>query len=285
MSKTTNIRDNFIKVNLYNDAEIGGRIYAQLCHLFPDALLSDQKDRFFQHTFHVMHKLMATKYHLENYKKIEEAQYLQAKQQFKKNPHETREALELIFEIEAFLFQIKSSLDMLVKLLRPAIGDKVVKTKTYSDKGDDLINGLNQYKKKKGVNTVAVDNLIYLIEDHKKTWISKVITLRDELNHDKGLREYKFMPRRLPNGEVVVIKPTLKKMNTLDFLKQVYSNNLIFHQDFMVLSLALTSPSQMFLDKEDPQIAIGMYGEKVGKYIVFCWRMFTEGNKLNQESL
>lgn len=257
---------------MYDDLEIGGRVYAQICHLFPDAFLSDQKDRFFQHTFNVMHKLMATKYHFENYKRIEESQYKQAKKQFKKNPHGTREALELIFEIEAFLFQIKSSLDMLVKLLRPTIGDNVVKTTTYSNKGDDLIKGLNQYKKKQDANIEAVDNLIQIITDHKKDWIEKTITLRDELNHDRGLRDYKFMPKKLSNGNVVVIKPTLKKMNTIGFLKTVYSNNLIFHQDFTALSLALTVPKQIFLANEDLKNPIKEYGEKIGQYVKFCWK-------------
>lgn len=262
----------FIKVSLWNDVEIGGRIYAQLCHLFPEAFLSEQKDRFFQHAFTVMHKLTDTKYHFENYKRLENEQYNHAKRQFKRNPHETREAIELIFEIEAFLFQVKSSLDMLVKLLRPILGDGVVKTKTYSKKGDDLINGLKQYKKNKNAIVEVVDMLIRLIEDHKLLWIQKVVELRDELNHDKGLRDYKFLPQVLPNGNISVVKPKFKNMEAVNFLSTVYSNNLIFHQNFMALSLALKAPSVIFLAEENPENTISMYGAKIGPYIKFCWR-------------
>ena len=262
----------FIKVNLYNDVEIGGRIYAQFCHLFAEVLLSDQKDHFYQHALTVMHKLTATKYHFENYKKLEFEQYNHAKRQFKRNPHETREAIELIFEIEAFLFKVKSSLDMLVKLLRPILGDGVVKTKTYSNKGDDLINGLCQYKKSKNANAGAVDKLIRLVEDSKQTWIQKAVELRDELNHDKGLRDYKFIPQVLSNGDITVVRPRFKNMEAVNYLSTVYSSNLIFHQDFMAHSLALKAPQAIFLAEETPKNTIEMYGPKIGPYVKFCWR-------------
>ena len=139
---------------MWEDDEIGGRIYLQLCNLFVDQIVSDQKDSFFRHAFSVMHKLTATKYHLNNYEKIEQKQFQQARRKFKKNPNETRESFELIFELESFLYQVKSSLDMLIKLLEPIIGAGTVRTKTYSNKGEDLIKGLVQYKKKKGVGGV-----------------------------------------------------------------------------------------------------------------------------------
>jgi len=109
---------------LWDDPEICGRIYLQAVHLFANQLLADQWDVFFSHTSSVMHKLSATKYHLNNYCRIEEAEF----QSLKTNPPSTDkafEAFELIFEIEAFLFQIKSSLDMLAKLLIPIIGNEV----------------------------------------------------------------------------------------------------------------------------------------------------------------
>jgi len=134
------------------DEEIGGRIYLQMCALFFDALLAEDKERFMLHAISVMHKLAATKYHLNNYQRIERQHYENARRTFKKNPHKTREAFELIFELEAFVFQIKSSLDMLVKLVDPVVGPDIIKTRTYSNEGDDLIKGLEQYKKKKGVN-------------------------------------------------------------------------------------------------------------------------------------
>lgn len=158
---------------MWDDDEISGRIYLQLCNLFPETFLFDQKDKFLNHAFSVMHKLTATKYHRDNYKRIEKSQYEEAKRKFKKQAIETREAFELIFELEAFLYQVKSSLDMLIKLLIPIIGDGIVRTKTYSNKGDDLIKSLTQYKKKKEVHIEMVDNLTNLVKVHKEGWLEK----------------------------------------------------------------------------------------------------------------
>ena len=152
---------------MWNDDEINGRIYLQLFNLFANELLSDNKELFFKYASSCMHKLTATKYHLENYRNIEEKQFVEASELFKNDPSTTREAFELIFELEAFLFQIKSSLDILVKLLDPIIGNHRVKTKTFGDKGNNLIKGLRKYKKQNGTNEVAVDNLINIIEYHQ----------------------------------------------------------------------------------------------------------------------
>src|SRR5216684_8146251 len=84
----------FVK-QLWTDKEIGGRMYMQLSHLFPQQLLQDQKDRFFKHAFAAMHKLSAMKYHLENYSRIEEEQYKKSVDAFQKSQTELREAFEL----------------------------------------------------------------------------------------------------------------------------------------------------------------------------------------------
>jgi hypothetical protein len=73
----------FLLVKMWDDDEISGRIYLQFCNLFPEAFLSDQKDKFLNHAFSVMHKLTATKYHRDNYKRIEKSQYNEARRKFK----------------------------------------------------------------------------------------------------------------------------------------------------------------------------------------------------------
>lgn len=260
---------------MWEDDEITGRIGIQLQHLFAQELLSDQKDRFYTHAFSVMHKLSALKYHLKNYERIESAQYQLARVLFEKYPHKTREAFELIFEAEAFLFQVKSALDMLVKLVDPVIGDHRVKTHTFANDGDDLIKGLRQYTKQNGVNVNGVEDLIKVIELHQEGWIRKAIELRDEFNHVKGLNDYMFLPKKLPSGEVIPVKPTLKGIGTLKFFKVIYSNSAVFHQDFMVYSLALKAPAALFLAPEDEQRAIEQW-KHFGKYVKFCWGMSVE---------
>jgi hypothetical protein len=56
---------------MWDDNEIGGRIFLQVQNLFVEAILANQKDIFFTHAFSVMHKLTATKYHLKNYERLE----------------------------------------------------------------------------------------------------------------------------------------------------------------------------------------------------------------------
>ncbi|HZK69990.1 MAG TPA: hypothetical protein VFD03_00535 [Clostridia bacterium] len=257
---------------MYDNNEISGKIYCQLCNLFIEALLQEDKDFFMGYSLNIMHKLNAIKYHLNNYKKIEEIQYQKTKQLLKKGKINQDEQLELIFELEAFLFQIKSSLDMLTKLLIPIIGRNMIHTQTYGDKGDKLIKGLEQYKKKTGVNIEAVDNLITLMKDAKDSWLENVISARDKLNHLEGLRNYNFNHRTLINGQLVVEKPKFDDMNTVHYMELVYSNNLDFHQDFIVLALAIKTPSCFCIIPKDPKEAIQEYGE-LGKYIKYAWGM------------
>ena len=269
-------RTEFMIVKMWEDQEIGARIYLQACNLFVGGLLlKEQKDRFFTHAFAVMHKLSATKYHLENYRRIEAEQLEEAKRHFSKDASRTREAFELIFELEAFLFQVKSSLDMLVKLLRPILGQHVVKTHTYGNKGEDLIKGLRQYRKKGGVNLEAVDRLIDLAESHKDGWLQRTVELRDELIHIEGLRNYQYRPMKLNDGSIVAQKPRFKNFDTLKTLEIIYQNNLIFHQDFMAFSLALLVPPGIVLGPETESEVASGFPPEMAKYIRWCWRLVT----------
>lgn len=258
---------------LWDDDEIGGRIYLQICNLFPEALLKNEKDRFFKHAFTVMHKLTATKYHIKNYQRIENEQFNHFKKAFKKDPGHTREAFELIFELEAFLFQIKSSLDMLVKLMNPVLGEGIVRTHTYSNKGDDLVKGLTQYKNKNGVKVSAVDDLIGLIKEDKQVWIDRVIQIRDRLNHVEGLSDYHFTPAKLPNGEIVPLKPKFDGTDTLKFMKTIYENNLGYHQDFMCLALAVIAPGLCLVPEETTRMNQAFGNHNSAQFVKWGWGM------------
>jgi len=260
----------FVK-RLWTDKEISGRMYMQLAHLFPEAFLQDQKDRFFGHAFAAMHKLSAMKYHLENYSRIEEEQYKQSLETFQKRQPELREAFELIFELEAFLFQMKSSLDMLVKLLVPAIGPGLVKTHTYENAGDSLLKGLRQYSRgSRAKNKQGVENLCRVVEIHRDNWIEKAVSLRDEVNHVEGVSNYHFLPRNLPDGKIDAERPRFKGIETLPFMRLIYHNALVFHQDFMVYTLTLKAPPVFALGAQDPKSAEEMF-PGYGQYVPFCW--------------
>jgi len=256
---------------MWNDPEIRGRIYLQLCHLFANEIIAEERELFFSHCFSVMHKLTAIKYHMDNYKRIEKQQFKEAMRSFKKNPQQTFEAFELIFEMEAFLFQVKSSLDMLIKLMIPVVGPHFFKTYTFHKQGDNLIKGLDQYKKKKGVYIEAVDDLKNLTAMHKEGWIKTVVDWRDELNHEKALRDYKFLPRRMPNGLIVPIKPKFKGHDTTKLMSTIYYNCIEYHQDFMSFALAIKAGPMFTLMPERQERVLEIFKTDAAIFIKWVW--------------
>jgi hypothetical protein len=231
--------DEFVVVQMWSDEEIGGRIYLQMCNLFAQAVLKEEHGAFMEHAMSVMQKLTATKYHLANYQRLEVEEKAIAEGLYKRGSANRREAFPLIFELEAFLFQVKSSLDMLAKLLGPTIGHGNVKTSTYGAKGDGLIKGLEAYRKRPSAHRDAVDNLIQLVALNKDSWIGRVVDWRDTVSHYRALTHFRFEFIQGPDGNPTCVPPRFEGMDTLPFLRLVYSNNVQYQQDFMAFALAL----------------------------------------------
>jgi hypothetical protein len=120
---------------LWGDPEVFGRIYLQAVFLFADQVAAGDKDKLFGEILHdVMHKLSAVKFHLEAYRRTEQALYEQHLRSFQKDPNQTAECFPLIFAFEGFMFQMKSCLDMLVKIFEVVPMPNNPKTHTYGDK-------------------------------------------------------------------------------------------------------------------------------------------------------
>ena len=96
--------------------------------------------------------------------------------------------LEMLYEVEAFFFQFKSALDMLVKVLCPIAGNNAKNFHTYGSLGKDVITQLNELKKNKKLNLTAgrIDWLIEEIEKVKSPWMESVIRIRDTFSHYKS---------------------------------------------------------------------------------------------------
>jgi len=96
--------------------------------------------------------------------------------------------LEMLYEVEAFFFQFKSALDMLVKVLCPIAGNQAKNFHTYGSLGKDVIKQLNELKKNKKLNLTAgrIDWLIEEIEKVKSPWMESVIRIRDTFSHYKS---------------------------------------------------------------------------------------------------
>jgi hypothetical protein len=259
---------------MWTDHEIAGRIYIQACKLQIKDLLGDDAERFWEHASSVMHKLTATKYHLDNYKRLERQEIEAARRRFKKNPNQTREAFELIFEIEAFLFQVKSSLDMLAKMLGPIIGDDQLKLHTFKDNGDGVVKALEQHKRRKDTNASAVDELIRLIQDDRDSWISLLVRARDTAGHYRALSNYVFQAYPLGGGAGVRKPRLLPDAETIESLDLIYSNNIEFHQDFMAVALAARPALKgLALVPVDPVAMEKEWQSPAGRYIKWGWGM------------
>jgi hypothetical protein len=105
------------------DLEIMGRLYYQAREL----LLSrgfdffspkkEERNKFIAILLDVTIKISAMQYHLKNYAQHEALCIEQMKSKCGADSYISLQAYELLFELEAFVFQMKSALDLAVKFL------------------------------------------------------------------------------------------------------------------------------------------------------------------------
>lgn len=211
---------------------------------------------------------------MKNYLQLEKNLYSKAQRKFKKDANQNIQAYELIFELEAFLYQCKSSLDIMVKILTPIVGPRVIKTQTFGNKGETTIKGLEQYKHNKSVNINAINainRLIVLIKENQDAWLKIIIEMRDKLCHYTGLCNYLFIPKRLPNGDIVPEKPKIIQLMATDkFLNLVYNNNIQFQQDFFCMALSIRFPTGIdLMEANQMQILQDHNNHEAAKYIKY----------------
>lgn len=189
----------------------------------------------------VMHKLAATEYHLKNYERIE---YERIKVFEHQKQISRTEELDLIFELEAFLVQVKSSLDMLVKVMDPVLGKGRVRTQTFGDCGNNLLKGLEKYKSQKGVDASRIDSVIGLVQFAQSEWLREAISVRDEINHYRGLA-YHYLEWD-PTSKTVM-KSQIRGKSALEFMHRIWIKNLEFQQDFIchVFAIAMPPPATL----------------------------------------
>lgn len=272
-------------------AEIDGRIYLQTILLLPQGQNPQLSNVVTTLVFQVQYKLRSLIYHKERYLGIENHIISEA---IKENKDKTRIPDELFFEFEAFLFQMKSTLDITVKVLEHLF-PSTFKVTTFASKGSKLIKNLNEYRKKIEkqlgnkiehkerlalaiqYRNETIDNIIHLLETDIADWLGKAIDHRDTISHYKGsfnLREYSF---RETNGELSVELPEILDINPHLFLKQTYCNCLEFIQDFICLFIELWLPPMFTLAKADesnPQLKAWIdQGSVAAKFVKFSLGM------------
>lgn len=263
---------------LCDNDEVSGRIYAQFCALYCGNILQEsQKNSFLTTSISLMNKLSAVRYHQNNFENREKASFKVAQKYLKNNPNEERAEFPLAYEFEAFLFQVKSSLDILVKLLNATADPNIIATTTFGDKGNRIIKGLEKFKEKKGTKISTVDKLQGLIREQQDAWLNDTIEMRDYLNHISSFNGYRFIPKKLPNGEIVVVKPLVAGRPAIELLRIIGDNLCMFCQDFFVLSIDLIIPTYFALSNANQKHMYENFG-KYGKYIRY---EYTPQNKMS----
>ncbi len=240
-------------------AEIDGRIYFQTQLLLPQG----SNCPFFLGT-EVQHKLRALLYHKENFINVENTIINQCMKERK----DIGIPSNLFFELEAFLFQTKSALDVAMKVLKDLFPDRF-KTNTFGDKGSKLIANLNRYKKdekdireksfdKKYIELYikcrgeTIDNLISMLNNDKAKWLDMVISARDTVSHYKGsgncgeVYRYSAVVQDGEELEAVII-PKILDIYPRQLLEISYRNCIEFIQDFICLFIELWWPPNFCL--------------------------------------
>jgi hypothetical protein len=160
------------------------------------------------------HKLHAVRYHLDNYEQAEGAKVGEFGHNYKPpaGAQMIKEEPALIYEVEAFLFQVKSCLDILAGVLKPALGFNYC---SFGDKGDDVIRQLRN-------NCPAslrahAEKIAKLVEDAQDAWLVEVIKMRDEVTHYSRLEGFScFIQDPYLGGCIATIHyPTMPNKQTV----------------------------------------------------------------------
>jgi hypothetical protein len=99
---------------------------------------------------------------------------------------------EMLYEFEAFCFQFKSSLDMLAKILGPALVPKGGSPRNYGNNGNVLIDYLKDKKNNNQLVPGRIDYMIELIESARDPWLRSMIAVRDNLTHKRPYIHFGF---------------------------------------------------------------------------------------------
>lgn len=201
------------------------------------SLSSTAKQDFAKCISDIDHKLHAVKYHMNNYEQAESNRIKELSNNYQPPAGAQMVVKEpqLVYEVEAFLFQTKSFLDVLSWVLKPVFGFTYC---SFGDKGDDTIKQLKNNCPAK-LATYA-EKIIRLIEDTQDEWLVELIKMRNEVTHYSKLEGFKCFMKDpyIGGGTANIHYPTMpNKQRVLDYCQNVWKLLLSFCEDFLKLTL------------------------------------------------
>lgn len=267
--------DQFQTKAMWKDEEVVGRIYTQYSEISQALFIPDDKKNSILLTLmNCMTKLSAVKYHYINYKKIEDDCYNFLANRLSitgKPDNNIEEQYHLIFEIEAFLYQFKSSLDSLVKILCPIFNLQPGQISSFGENGAKIIKTINNQSSKK-YDAERRQDVVNIINEDKDTWLKFAIDLRNKISHYESLRDITFKIVQIPDGSYEIIRTFLNNKFLIGESLEVLTYNLItFHQDFFCNALQIIFPPPIILrlNNEEDIMKLTETYNKFGKYIKY----------------
>lgn len=229
-------------LNMPPGLEICGRFFWQAQELLGENFMllgSDniKRDAFTNALLDTMIKCHSMEYHLGNFKELER-QHISL---IESNKGGITHAHNLLFEFEAFLFQLKSALDIGTKIIGILIPNRF-KTKTFAQKGEHLERGLEQYERDHSAKPELPKALREMLKADREKWLEQAINLRDTISHYRTFADFKYQIVTTQN-EKTVQKPTFSGLTPIEYMELSYRNCLEFLQDFICLSIGLALPS------------------------------------------
>lgn len=139
----------------------------------------------------------------------------------------------LIYETEAFLFQVKSNLDLMVQVMGHVI-PSLKSFRTFSHSGThgtpEYVAGGKVIKQMRASGKIDMANLF---DAHRTSWIEEMTIMRDTITHYSGLRDFHCFveePYR-GDGQVQIHYPTMPSGERVDaYCEKTYGQLCVLYQ-------------------------------------------------------
>jgi len=209
----------------------------EIAQKYSDLSLQEQSD-FFDLTLLICRKLVGVWKHLQAYKAGEDA--LVAK--FEAGEKYPVYSQDLFLEFDEFTVQTKSTLDHVVKVLRPMLGRKW-NIATFADKGEAVLNSLHNLGAAFEGRVKSIELICF--NDDYKGWLDAIIDARNRVNHYQsgGLKIQNFAVGRDADGTIGV--PRWSDVQTLrDAMEASWTKLFAFTEFFVVYAINFRMPEK-----------------------------------------
>lgn len=197
----------------------------------PIKRIAEEKEnkRLSQKLIDCRHKLYAVKYHLLTLGEEIKERVAEFEKDYSAGSGISTEIENprLVYETEAFLFQVKSSLDILVQ----GLGIVVPPLKSMHSFRSKYIDGVEHSGGTviTALKTNGFEPLGNLFETHRVAWIQELVDMRDTITHYSSLREFHCFIEEpyMGGGQLTIHYPTMPNGVRVDMYCETNFENLL----------------------------------------------------------